>query len=218
MPRNKTLYLLMQNKASLIFINWLFQGMFGLGRIDLIGKIFIEVLIISCFNIIIGKITFQGFILSIVIAHTLNWIFNTHFWVLGRFLGITQTPTHQFYKYLENLKQRINHSFGLNGVIVIGGASRGEKIRSTSDLDIFFIAKPNQISKLKALAFTIKERITAFVFKFPLDLYLYENIAEMNKHRKDEVPFVLYDSANMVKAFYEQQGRKIAYLKDFPRK
>jgi hypothetical protein len=218
MPQNRVLYLLLQNKFAIIFINWLFQGIFGMSRIDFFGKIAFEIFSFSILILLKNKITFTNVILSLLIAHTLNWLFNTHFWVLGRFIGITKTQTHGFYQYLEELQKRITVISGLSGVIVIGGASRGGEIRETSDLDIFFIAKPNLLSKFKALAFTIKERMTAVVFKFPLDLYLYENIAEMSKHRKDEVPFVLYDPQNMVKTFYEKQGRKIAYLKDFPRK
>jgi len=218
MPRNKILYLFMQNKVSIIFINWLFQGIFGLSKIDLVGKIIIEILIILIVNVAAGEITFAGVIISILIAHTFNWIFNTHFWVLGRFVGITKTPTHRFYSYLKKMQKRISNANGLIGVIVIGGASRGEKIRNTSDLDIFLFSQPQLNSKVKAVLFTIKERIIAFLWRFPLDLYLYENLVEMSKHRKDEVPFVLYDTKNIVRAYYEKQDRKIAHLKDFPRK
>jgi len=198
MPRNKILYLFMQNKVSIIFINWLFQGIFGLSKIDLVGKIIIEILIILIVNVAAGEITFAGVIISILIAHTFNWIFNTHFWVLGRFVGITKTPTHRFYSYLKKMQKRIS--------------------RNTSDLDIFLFSQPQLNSKVKAVLFTIKERIIAFLWRFPLDLYLYENLVEMSKHRKDEVPFVLYDTKNIVRAYYEKQDRKIAHLKDFPRK
>jgi len=217
MPNNKMLYLVLQNKLSIIFINWLFQGMMGFSKIDLMGKFIFELI---CFIIVmtfLGKISITGVISVLLIAHTLNWIFNTHFWVIGRYIGITNNPTCRHYNYLKKLQKRILKTNAFNGVIVLGGASRGEGVRKNSDVDIFFISNLDMKSKLIAVLLTIKERITAFLTRYPLDLYLYEKVDNMMKHRKDEVPFLLYDSEKKVEKFYKSHGRHIAYLENFPK-
>jgi predicted nucleotidyltransferase len=217
MPKNKILYLLLQNKISIIVMNWIFQGVFGLSKIDLIGKLILECCLFLILFLSLGNLTSNRLILSFLFAHTVNWIFNTHFWVLGRFIGITRTPTHRFYQYLKNMQNRIRETSGISGVIIIGGASRGEKIRETSDVDIFFIVRESLLSKIKALLFTIKERAIAFLRMFPLDLYLYENVFDMNKHRKDENPFVLFDREGIVKDYYKRQNREVVGLNNFPK-
>lgn len=217
MPKNKMLYLALQNKLSIIVINWLFQGMMGFSRIDLIGKFVFELTWFIIFVVIWGKISLAGIIFSLLLAHTLNWMSNTHFWVLGRYLGITKNPTYRHYNYLKKLQQKILRTDVFSGVIILGGASRGEGVRKNSDVDIFFISKRDFKSKLKAVSLTIKERIMAFISQYPLDLYLYEKVTDMTKHRTDEVPFLLYDPEKIVEKFYESQGRKVAYLENFPR-
>ena len=217
MPKNKILYILIQNKIVIIIINWFFQGSIGLSKIDMFGKIFIETLAFIVVLMVIGDISIFKIIISLFIAHTINWLINTNFWVLGRFIGITKISTKSYYEYLENLQSRINKSNSLCGVIVIGGVSRGQQLRINSDIDIYFIAKSDIKLKIFALLLTIRERIFAFFYRFPLDLYLYEKLPNMNKHRNDEIPFILLDPEKKVVDYYQKQNRDFTYIDSYPK-
>jgi hypothetical protein len=208
-------YYLLQNKITLTLINWLFQGMRGMGRVDLIGKVVLEIVFFGiAFFFVNGSLGFRAFV-AFLIAHTLNWFLNTHFWVTGRFLGITRTRLRRFAPYIKQLMLRLHRCSALDGVIIIGGVSREEGIKTTSDVDIFFIRKKGLINAIVAAAVTIKERSHAFVSKFPLHLEFYDDISMMDRHRKDEVPYILKDSSGIAGAYYQKQHRKTAQFEDY---
>ena len=84
--QNPYFFYLFQNKISLTAINWLFQGMKGMGKADLIGKICLEVTVFGiAFSIVNGSVLYR-LVISFVCAHTFNWIFNSHF---GFLVGIS---------------------------------------------------------------------------------------------------------------------------------
>jgi hypothetical protein len=206
---------MLQNKITLTLINWLFQGLRGMGRVDLIGKVVLEIVFFSIALIFVsGSFGFRAFV-ALLIAHTLNWFLNTHFWDTGRFLGITRTPLHRFTPYVKHLMLRLHRSSAIDAVIIIGGVSREEGIKKTSDVDIFFIRKKGLINAIVAMLITIKERSHAFFSKFPLHLELYDDISMMDKHRKDEIPYILKDISGVADAYYQKQDRMTAQFDDY---
>jgi len=214
---NPYLFYLFQNKITLIAINWLFQGMKGMGKADLIGKICLEVAAFSiAFSIVNGTVLYR-LVISFLCAHTFNWLFNAHFWVFGRYLGITRTNIERFPKYLRGVMNRLQNCSTIDSIIVIGGASRKEGVKITSDIDMFIIRKRGFLNGFIAVLITIKERILSFVTKFPLDLYLYDKIETMDKHRDDERAFILKDVHDQVKAYYNSKGRKVAGFAEYER-
>ncbi len=213
--RNPVLFLLLQNKLSLALINWTFQGVRGMGVTDLFGKICIEILIVSVTLILVNGAIIFRLIIALLIAHTFSWFFNSHFWVLGRYLGITRTFPARFPAYLNGLMQRLDNCRAINSVIVIGGASRKQGIKPTSDVDIFFIRSPGFFNGISAVMTTVQERARAFLCKFPLHLEMYDEIETMNKHRKDEMPFVLKDDLGRAADYYSAQGRNTAGFEEY---
>jgi hypothetical protein len=204
-------YYLFQNKISLVFINWLFQGMRGMGTADLIGKITLEIVFIALFTVMLNN----NILLSFLAAHTLNWLINTHFWDLGRFLGITRTSPDRFFPYLRKLAVRVNKDSALPIVITIGGLSRNRGFKVTSDVDMIFVRREGFNNSFKAVLVTMRERFISFVFKFPLHLELYDNMERMKKHRNDELPIVLKDTEGMAERWYNENGRSIAGLANY---
>lgn len=215
--RNAFSYYLFQNKISLTIINWLFQGMRGMGYADLVGKICLEITVFSLIFPVISGSVLQKLVVSIACAHTFNWFFNSHFWVFGRYLGITRTSIERFPKYLRGVMNRLQNCPAIDSIIVIGGASRKEGVKITSDIDMFIIRKQGFLNGFIAVLITIKERILSFVTKFPLDLYLYDEIKTMDKHRDDERAFILKDVHDQVKAYYNSKGRKVAGFTEYER-
>lgn len=215
--RNAFSYYLFQNKITLTAINWLFQGMKGMGNSDLIGKIILEVIFFAtAFSIVSGTVLYR-LAISFVYAHTFNWLFNSHFWVFGRYIGTTRTNIERFPKYLKGVMNRMQNCSAIDSIIVIGGASRQEGVKITSDIDMFFIRNQGFLSILIAMLITFRERFLAFATKFPLDLYLYDKIETMDKHRKDEKAFILKDAYSRASAYYNLQGREVAGFEEYER-
>jgi hypothetical protein len=211
------LYYLFQNKISLTVINWLFQGIRGMGTADLIGKIVFEVLTFSAiFSILRGSGPYS-ICKALIIAHTINWLINSHFWDLGRFIGLTHTSPGRFFPYLRKIERRINSNSSIPTAIVIGGISRKQGFKTTSDIDLIFIRRRGFKNSVKAVLVTIHERARAFYSKFPLHLELYDSIESMKQHRADEVPIVLKDINSTAKDWYGKDGRTIMGLDDCER-
>lgn len=211
------MYYLIQNKISINVINWIFQGMRGMDTADLMGKIVFEILIfIPAVFLIDGALPYR-ISLALILAHTLNWLLNTHFWVMGRLTGITRTSPSRFFPYLRKMNARIKDNNSIVAVIIIGGLSRNKSFKTTSDVDIMFIRGKGFKSATKAVAVTISERARAFFCKFPLDLELFDSIESMKRHRADEIPVLLKDTAGIAQSWYSKTGRAITRLEDFER-
>ena len=211
------MYFIFQNKISLLIINWTFQGMRGMGTADFIGKIILEILLIAIlFPMMSGPVE-NRVVLAILIAHTVNWLFNSHFWDTGRFLGITRTDPGRFFPYLRRVVTRIKRDddSSLPIGIIIGGLSRNRGFAFTSDVDMIFIRGRGLKNALTAVLVTIRERVIAFFCKFPLHLELYDDIDAMMKHRVDEVPVILKDADNTARNWYRKAGRDISFLDDY---
>lgn len=183
-------------------------------RADLIGKLALEALVfILVVPFIEGTRGFQ-ILTAFVTAHTVNWLINSHFWVFGRFLGITHTATSRFFPYVQKVVKRVRHNPSVPIVIIIGSISREENFKSTSDVDIMFIKDSGIGNSLHAVLVTFRERLIAFVSKFPLHLELYDNIETMKKHRSDEVPYILKDTHGEANKWYKKEGRKVLNFND----
>jgi len=186
-----------------------------MGITDLTGKICIEVLVFTLMlSLGTGPLVFR-LIVALLTSHTFSWFFNSHFWVLGRYLGITRTNPSRFPKYLNWLMKRLDNCRAINTVIVIGGASRKKGIKETSDVDIFFVRTSGFNNGIKAVVATVKERALAFMCKFPLHLELYDHMEMMDRHRRDETPFLLKDDLGLASDYYSRQGRKTAGFEEY---
>lgn len=214
-PNNKALYLLTQNKLSIIFINWLFQGMLGCSRLDLLGKMLFILIFSSTFVYLQNGKDFAGLVKVFLAAHTLNWLLNTHFWDLGRFIGFTRTNPQRFYPFLYGTEKRIKKNKSLLGAVVLGGASRGEGVKRTSDIDMYFISKPGFLNQAISIFIAIRERVLAFLIKFPLNLVLSDKIEILLKCRRDEIPFIVLDAEQQIEAFYKALNRNVAPSQDY---
>jgi len=207
-PKNQTLYRLMSSTPGVILINWIFQGMLGMGRTEFIFHLSLDVLFTILFCSLFYK--FLGFgstlFLSFVLAHTVNWIFNTHFWVMGRYIGISETNEEKVRKYLSEIYDSVRKRPYIDGVIVFGNMTRGGKIQSTSDVDIRFISKDGLVNKLRTNVYGILQKAKAFFRKFPLDLYILDSCNPLDKMREDEIPIIIFDPSDVLKQKYTPRG------------
>ena len=97
--KNKVLYILIQNIIVLTIINWLSQGMSGMDK----GELFFHILCSITFFCFFFLISPLGFLFSLIVAHSVNWILNSHFWTFARFLHIRVNTTKKTSNYLDKL-------------------------------------------------------------------------------------------------------------------
>lgn len=198
----------MSSTPGVILINWVFQGMLGMDRTELLFHIAIDVLFTGVFFLFFHNMLniWLCLFLSFFLAHTLNWLFNTHFWVMGRYIGISETSQETVFKYLSQIYDSVRKRPCIAGVIVFGKMTRGGEITSTSDVDIRFISKNGLANRIKANTYGAWQKTKSFFKKFPLDLYILDNCNSLDKMREDEIPIIIFDPDDMLKQKYAHRG------------
>jgi predicted nucleotidyltransferase len=137
-------------------------------------------------------------VISFIIAHTLNWIFNGHLFGLVRNFGIVYNEPQIIIDYANEIKIRVSKEKSIDCVAVYGSLSRDE-IKPTSDLDVRIIRKPGITNGLRACMFGLIERSRALFDKFPIDLFVVDSTEHLKKMRDDEKPQILYDPNGTLK-------------------
>jgi predicted nucleotidyltransferase len=191
---------LFKYKIFIILSNWTFQGMLYADKTERTFRIMIDIVIaIVLYSVFFHFIlnTYLLLFLSLLVAHTFNWIFNGQLFVLSRYIGIKPNKQHLFNVFLQEFKSRAEREKSIKTVVVYGSLSRGSS-SETSDLDIRVIRKSGFTNGLRACIFGFLERLRAFFNKFPLDLYVIDGLDSLSKMRGDEYPIIVYDPQNVM--------------------
>lgn len=219
-PKNKLLYNLMSSWPGVIIINWVFQGLLGMDPSERIFKIGLDMVLTPLLTVPLSNVLelWLAVLIGFAIAHTINWIFNGHLFVIGRFVGFTKTAPQKIWKYMMGIEERVRHKPFLSGVIVLGAVTRGENVRETSDVDIRFVRERGLRNALLANCYGMYEKTRALFHRFPLDLYVYDSFDSLDRLREDEQPIILYDPKGILKQRYKKRGFQSlssAYLQQY---
>lgn len=198
---------LTSSKFGVVASNWLFQGMRYMNFYEVALKIIVDAFLFfillyiykNFFSLSYEFVYFGVFIF----AHTLNWVFNGHFYVLMRYISPIKINVNEFYEYSEYLKKRVIVSRYISAGAVYGSYCRGA-LHENSDLDVRVIVNKGFLNGVMGALFCLRERFIAFFKKFPLDIYCFIETESLNKIRKDELPYVLCDKNNLLKDYYEK--------------
>lgn len=173
-------------KAPIILLsNWLFQGILYMDRTEKVFKLALDALFTITLVLLGVNIT-----ASIVISHTLNWIFNGHIFAVFKNLKLMKTSKEKFDAYIENLRKKVENESSIVWAGVYGSLVRGE-FKETSDLDVRLIRKPGFINGVRACVFVMKERSWATFNRFPLDIYVGDSFKFLDKICKEEIPIII---------------------------
>lgn len=160
--------------ALVLLVNWVHQGFLSLGRTDRFGKILIEGLLATTALLLLtsgaGLALLPAISLSLVIAHTGNWILNTNVHATRRAGGRFRTSEGRLKKALVLLEHRLRRA-RIAGAVLGGSGLRGGW-GPTSDLDVHVVRRPGVLGGLGGLWAVLKERTRAFFTRIPLDIYL----------------------------------------------
>lgn len=208
MPRSALLRRLMSSPAGVVSINWVFQGILGMDSTDRWFKIGFDAGLAMGVTLILAQFAPLGVavVCSLLLAHTLNWLVNTHFFVIGRFVGFTSTPVDRIWSYSKGIAERVRGQRALLGVLIYGAVARGEGVRTTSDVDMLFIRRHGWVNAFQAAWVTFIERARAFFARFPLHLDLLDDLRRLGRLREDEKPMLLYDPDGVLQAYYANRG------------
>lgn len=174
--------------------SWTFQCTLYMDTTERYFKIILDLIMILPIFLILNYYLnlLTSILLAIILAHTLNWIFNGQIFVLLKNLKLIKTSEQSFKEYLDGIKIRVENENSIIAAAAYGSISR-EKLKETSDIDIRIIRKSGFINGFKACVFVLKERFKSFFNKFPLDIYVLDSIDMIGVHIKNEKPVVVYD-------------------------
>ena len=202
--KNPVIVAIAQTRMGRVFTNWVLQGMLIMNPVEIVYKLFVDVILtLSVFVFIGDDISFISLWVAFLIAHTINWIINGQPIALLMHLDIGKNNAEYFISYIEKLEKRIKKKKYLAACASYGSLSVGN-YKPRSDIDIRVIMKKDLWSKMRAANFCFFERIRAFLMFFPLDLYAYTIEEVQVKMHPKEPPIVFYDPTSMLQNTYKE--------------
>lgn len=196
-----------QSKAGVILSNWVFQGMRQMNVYEIGLKLILDAaLTLVLVYLVFDPPSVDTLILSFITAHTLNWIFNGHIYVLWRYVRPVPTSKEKFQDFVQHMARDTRHS-RLDGIAIFGSYCRG-RLHSHSDLDVRFVVQEGIVNGMAGAAYCFSERLAAFFRRFPLDIYCCVGMNGMERLREDEIPVVLLDRSGALGRRYPASLRK----------
>lgn len=197
-------------KVKLIVLtrNWAHQGFTYLDKTEMLLRVIWELVPfgISFYLLNEAGLPWWGnVILSFLLAHTLNWMFNDNMWTCIQFTfpNLLNPGNEKTKEYLAGMQIRMQKRDAVGGCMVYGSMSRGVW-KNKSDLDIRIFRKSGIINGIKGYWACWMERLIAVWKRQPLDIYLADSIAFLKKMRDDEFPiFLKADDSRLNEAYGE---------------
>ena len=187
-----------QSRAGVIGSNWLLQGMRYMNAYEIGLKLTLDVLLALVMVWVFGWWDKPGMVLvSLLLAHSLNWILNGHFFVLMRYVYPVPKTSDEFDRYVSRLKRRAEGTATIDGVAIYGSYCRGQ-LHEFSDLDVRVIVHGGFRNGLEGAWFCMRERFVAFFAVFPLDIYCCVGTSCLDRLRDDELPVILQDRSGIL--------------------
>jgi len=186
----------------IIFTNWFFQSFLQMDMGEKVFKIILETILFLLNYVILSTLRINSIIIVILFTHTLYWIFFGNIFLLLKSLHLTKIPIDVFYEYTKRLQRRVQNENSIIGVAVFGSLSK-KTITTSSDLDVILIREKGIINWLISCSFIVKERFFDFLNRFPLDIYLLDDLQKFERINVDEIPIILSDKKGLLRSKYK---------------
>ena len=183
----------------LLSANWLFHGLLYMEVTEKLFYLLLDgFLFFPLFFFFLNIVNLNlSIFISILIAHTIHWLFNGHIYVLFKNFNLLKIKKNRFIEYTKELQYKARKTQCILAVAIFGSLSRGV-LTESSDLDVKIIRRSGIKNGFNACLFVFIERSRAFWNKFPLDIYVVDNYDQI-LNKSNELPFVLYDPDNIFK-------------------
>lgn len=205
MPKSPTLRALMQSPIGILGINWMFQGMRGMQRKELTFRLLFEVVIaIAVFAWLPASYCVSSnLLMAVFIAHSFNWLFNSHLWVCVRYFPVYRRNPNALAAFLAKTERQLQSLRWLDEAVCIGSVGDSGCIRSErSDIDLRLIFGDGIGNWLRVNWLMLRLRSIALLQIFPLDLYAYDNVQALDRFRQDEGLRAILDRQGRINARY----------------
>ncbi|MBN2387848.1 MAG: nucleotidyltransferase domain-containing protein [Anaerolineales bacterium] len=191
--KNKFLKKLLGFPAVGLLVHWALQGLLYMDWIERFFKLCLDAILTLAFAFLFGMLVPcpYNWFMAFLVAHSLNFLFNSHMWTLLKHYGLISTPQERFSQYAERFSQRVASQIYIEYAAVYGSWARGEWA-SDSDLDVR-VVHDGFVTGLKACVFVFLERARALFHHFPLDIYVMDGYNRLAELRSDEEPVVIVD-------------------------
>ena len=194
--------ILLKTHFGVMLSNWIAQGMRYMNWYERSLKLAIDLVLVALVLWVIGPpLTMNILVMSFMIAHTLNWVFNGHFFVLMRYVRPFPKTEDEFESFVEKLKKWGNDSGCVDAIAIYGSYCRSQ-LHENSDLDVRVMVKPGLMKGICGAIFSAIARFRAFFVAFPLDLYVSVGGAGLDRLRDDEVPVIILDKTGNLSRIY----------------
>lgn len=194
--RTRWLVAFLQSRFGVLLSNWIFQGMRYMNRYEVLHRLVLETGSILVVYLAGSRLLLlppaKAALAALLLAHTIFWLFNGHFFVLMRYLTERHNDPQQFLRFIEGLHARVEGRDFLLAVVGFGSLSRNA-FNPSSDFDVRFLMKRGFLNRVRAFNLCARERARAFVQGFPLDIYVFDPEEISRKIRGDEPPIVFWD-------------------------
>ncbi len=202
--------------------NWVHQSFFYLDRTERLVRFFLELALVGV--VVFGLMAFTKvaptsiwlWVTSLLLVHTVSWIFNSN-WrgcILFALPWLRNPGPEATCQYLNTLARRLQRNRAITGVMIYGSLCRGQW-HDRSDLDVRILRRPGLCNGVQAVLATMRERLLAVLAKQPLDVYLVDDLAFLDKMRKDELPVFLVKRSDELERRYPESPIRELQISDF---
>lgn len=188
--------------------NWLHQGFLYLDITERIFRIFMEIiptlLLVYVLSSLLPRCEKSVVVVSsLLLVHTLNWIFNDNWWacLLFAFPNMKNPGEKNTCLYLNSMASRLVKNDSISGAMIFGSISR-RKWHDKSDIDVRFLRSPGIVNAFCSVFVLLRERCIAVYLRQPLDVYLADSVNFLMKMRKDEYPIFLKKKDERLNSVY----------------
>ncbi len=194
---------ILKNRFFVILSNWVFQGMRYMNFYEISLKLILDVMIsvLLMYTVFYDLAFVPALLISIIIAHTVNWIINGHIFVLMRYVAPVAKTEQQFDDFIRQMKSSTTKWQSIDGIAIYGSYCRGS-LHKYSDLDVRVLTKPGFINAIKGALYCFYQRLIAIFHLFPLDVYFCDKMEFLDQLRDDEIPVILIDHSGRLSQRY----------------
>lgn len=186
------LRLLVSRRCGALASHWMFQGMLNMDRSERYFKVGLDLVLWMILTPIL-RIWLSGPLalgLGLWAAHTVNFVVNGQIYAVLKTFGKVQSTQISYEREVAMLSERLAREPAVLYAAAYGSLARGQW-SPTSDLDVRLVRAPGWRSALRVCWFALRERSRAFWRRFPLDIFVLDSYASLERLAEKDSPVIL---------------------------
>lgn len=163
-PLPRPLVVPLQSCTAILAVNWLMQGMRGMGRRELTFRLLLEA------GLAAGIALITGWPVAVLLAHAMSWTLNGQIWVCVRYCPLYRGDADRLRDAVAQLAVALPRTAWLREAALIGSAADG-RLGERSDIDLRLVTPPGLAGWLRVNLLLLRLRTRALLRRLPLDAY-----------------------------------------------